>query len=39
VIDPLVVAHYDGDLSRANILPRKREKILAKYGAAQAQGA
>ena len=39
VIDPMVVAHYGGDLSRANILPRKREKILAKYGSAQAQEA
>ena len=33
VIDPKVVAHYDGDVRRANILPRKREKILARYGA------
>ena len=35
VMDPKVVAHYGGDLTRANILPRKREKILAKYGAGQ----
>jgi alkane 1-monooxygenase len=35
VIDPMVVAHYGGDVTKANILPRKREKILAKYGAAQ----
>ncbi|PQA46973.1 fatty acid desaturase [Amnimonas aquatica] len=28
-MDPLVAAHYKGDLSLANILPSKREKILA----------
>ncbi len=33
VMDPKVLAHYDGDVTRANILPRKREKILARYGA------
>ena len=33
VMDPKVLAHYDGDVTKANILPRKREKILAKYGA------
>jgi len=32
VIDPMVVAHYGGDVTKANILPRKREKYLAKYG-------
>ena len=31
VMDPRVLAHFDGDMSRANISPRKREKILAKY--------
>jgi alkane 1-monooxygenase len=36
VMDPRVLAHYDGDITRANILPRKREKILAKYGATAA---
>jgi alkane 1-monooxygenase len=36
VMDPRVLAHYDGDVTRANILPRKREKILAKYGATAA---
>ena len=39
VIDPLVLAHYGGDVTRANILPRKREKILARYGASDAQAA
>ncbi len=34
VMDPILVDHYEGDLSRANIQPRKREKILARYGAA-----
>jgi alkane 1-monooxygenase len=32
VMDPKVVAHYDGDLTQANIAPRKRAKILARYG-------
>jgi len=31
VMDPRVLAHFDGDLSRANLAPRKRERILAKY--------
>src|SRR6476661_3095126 len=31
VMDPRVVAHFGGDVSRANISPRKREKILATY--------
>lgn len=31
VMDPRVVAHFGGDLSLANISPRKRDKILAKY--------
>jgi alkane 1-monooxygenase len=30
-MDPRVLAHFDGDLSRANLSPRKRDKILAKY--------
>ena len=32
VMDPKVLAHYDGDVTRANILPRKRKRLLAKYG-------
>jgi len=39
VMDPKVVAHYDGDVTRANILPRKRQRILAKYGADNARTA
>jgi alkane 1-monooxygenase len=34
VMDPRVLAHFDGDVTRANIHPRKREKVLARYGAA-----
>jgi alkane 1-monooxygenase len=36
VMDPKVLAHYRGDVTKANILPRKRRRILAKYGAAEA---
>ncbi|MFL6023173.1 MAG: fatty acid desaturase [Marmoricola sp.] len=32
IMDPLVVAHFGGDLTLANIQPSKRTKILAKYG-------
>jgi alkane 1-monooxygenase len=32
VMDKRVVAHYDGDVTRANIQPRQRAKILARYG-------
>ena len=31
VMDPRVLAHFDGDLSRANLSPRKRDRILATY--------
>ncbi len=31
VMDPRVLAHYDGDVGRANIAPRKRERILAAH--------
>jgi alkane 1-monooxygenase len=34
VMDPILVEHYGGDLSRANIQPRARERILARYGGA-----
>lgn len=30
-MDPLVVQHYKGDLSKANILPSKRDKLLKKW--------
>jgi alkane 1-monooxygenase len=31
VMDPRVLAHFDGDMSRANISPRRRSKVLARY--------
>ncbi|MDT5013117.1 MAG: alkane 1-monooxygenase, partial [Mycobacterium sp.] len=34
VMDPRVLAHYDGDITRANLHPRKRERLLAEYGVA-----
>ncbi|GAA5119537.1 fatty acid desaturase [Haloechinothrix salitolerans] len=33
VMDKRVLDHYDGDITKANIQPSKREKILARYGA------
>jgi alkane 1-monooxygenase len=33
VMDPRVLAHYDGDVTRANIHPSRRAKVLARYGA------
>ena len=33
VMDPRVAAHFEGDLTRANIDPRKRERILAAHAA------
>ncbi|HVY97114.1 MAG TPA: alkane 1-monooxygenase [Solirubrobacterales bacterium] len=33
VMDPILLEHYEGDVTRANIQPRKRAKILARYGA------
>jgi alkane 1-monooxygenase len=33
VMDPRVLAHYGGDLTRANVLPSKREKYLRRYAA------
>lgn len=32
VMDKRVLAHYDGDVTLANIQPRRREKLLARYG-------
>ncbi len=31
IMDKRVVAHYDGDITLANVHPAKREKLLAKY--------
>jgi len=33
VMDPRVLAHFDGDLTRANLSPRKRERLLARHPA------
>jgi alkane 1-monooxygenase len=34
VMDPRLLDHFEGDVTRANIQPGKRERILARYGAA-----
>jgi alkane 1-monooxygenase len=33
VMDPRLLDHFEGDVSRANIQPRKRRQVLARYGA------
>jgi alkane 1-monooxygenase len=38
VMDKRVLALYDGDITKANIDPRKRAKVLARYGAADPSG-
>jgi alkane 1-monooxygenase len=40
VMDRRVLAHYGGDVTQANVDPRKRERVLARYGVpAPAAGA
>ncbi len=39
VMDKRVLAHFDGDVTRANIHPRKRGKVLARYAPATAPAA
>jgi alkane 1-monooxygenase len=34
VMDPRLLDHFGGDVSRANIQPRRRRRVLARYGAA-----
>ena len=34
VMDRRLLAHYGGDVARTNIQPRKRGRILARYGSA-----
>jgi alkane 1-monooxygenase len=34
VMDPRLLAHYGGDVSRANVSPRRRRRVLARYGTA-----
>jgi alkane 1-monooxygenase len=36
VMDPRVLRHFDGDLARANLSPRKRDRILERYAAGPA---
>ena len=36
IMDPRVLDHFDGDMSRANIVPSKRERILRRYPTPQA---
>ena len=38
VMDKRVLAHYDGDVTLANIHPPKRAKVLARYGAPAGPG-
>jgi alkane 1-monooxygenase len=38
VMDPRVIAHYDGDVTRANIDPRKRERVLRRHHRAATEG-
>ena len=39
VMDERVVAHFDGDVSRANLHPRRREHYLRTYAARSADAA
>jgi len=39
VMDKRVLAHYGGDVSLANISPRKREQVLARYGSGESGAA
>lgn len=36
VMDPRVLAHYEGDVRRANLHPPRRAELLRRYGAAAA---
>ncbi len=38
VMDHRVLEHYDGDISRVNVHPRVRDKVLAKYAVRQQRG-
>jgi alkane 1-monooxygenase len=38
VMDPRVLSHYGGDITRANILPARREKVLRRYGGGPGTG-
>jgi alkane 1-monooxygenase len=36
VMDPRVLDHFDGDISRANLHPRKHDQIITEHGGARA---
>lgn len=36
VMDHRVLAHYGGDITRVNVSPRRRAKLLARYPAVTA---
>ena len=38
VMDPRLLDHFEGDVTRANIQPRKRERVLARYGGRRGGG-
>ena len=38
VMDPRVVAHYGGDVTKANLDPARRDALLARYGAGSDAG-
>jgi alkane 1-monooxygenase len=38
VMDPRLLRHYGGDVTRANIAPRVRRRMLARYGASTNPG-
>jgi alkane 1-monooxygenase len=37
VMDPRLLGHYRGDITRANIAPRRRARVLARYGSPSAE--
>ncbi len=39
VMDARVLEHYDGDMSLANISPRKRDRVLARFSTSTADAA
>jgi len=39
IMDKRLLGHYEGDVTRANIAPRRRARVLARYGAPQTGSA
>ena len=33
MMDHRVIEHYEGDITKVNVHPRVRDKVMAKYGA------